>query len=81
MELLSEDIVRNLYSSISELEKIMISLNHCDELQNEKKEIRLQIAYAVTDLNNAIGTVFCKRPDLIPDELKHIDFCKGGNQE
>jgi len=76
MKILSEDIVKNLYLSINELEKIMISLNSCEELSNEQQKIKLKIAYAVTDINDAIGLVFYKRPNLIPEELKHIDFSK-----
>lgn len=76
MKISPEDVLKNLYSSISELEKIMISLKSCGDLLNEQKIIKLKIAYAVTEINGAIVLIFSKRPDLIPQELKHIDFSK-----
>lgn len=79
MKISSEDVLKNLYLSISELEKIMISLKNCEDLSNEQKTIKLKIAYAVTDINEAIGVIFSKRLDLIPKELKHIDFSKSQN--
>lgn len=79
MKISSEDVIKNLYLSINDLEKIMISLKNCEELSNDQKKIKLKIAYAVSNINEAIGLIFSKRPDLIPEELKHIDFSKFSN--